>query len=185
MGTRSPTFNKDIQNGNDGKGSVHIKERQMKLTEHFNFSEFVNTSYAKFAEENYNYGKENYDKVKALAENLERVRNILRKPMIISSAVRCPGLNKAVGGAKNSQHVKFEAADFIVKAVGGAKNFDASETWWAYKRIRSSAIEFDQLIYEVRGESEWIHISFSNDNRRECLTYDGKKYTRINPKEVL
>lgn len=155
----------------------------MRLSEHFNFSEFVNTSYAKFAEENYNYGKENYDKVKALAENLERVRNILRKPMIISSAVRCPGLNKAVGGAKNSQHVKFEAVDFIVKGV--AKNLDASETWWAYKRIRSSAIEFDQLIYEVRGESEWIHISFSNDNRRECLTYDGKKYTRINPKEVL
>ena len=185
MGTRGPTFNKDIQNGNDGKGSVHTKETQMKLTEHFNFSEFVNTSYAKFAEDNYNYGKENYDKVKALAENLERVRNILRKPMIISSAVRCPGLNKAVGGAKNSQHVKFEAVDFIVKAMGGAKNFDASETWWAYKRIRSSAIEFDQLIYEVRGESEWIHISFSDDNRRECLTYDGKKYTRINPKEVL
>lgn len=185
MGTRSPFFNKDILNRDTGEGSVHTEEGQiMQLTRNFRFSEFVNTSYSQYAKENYDYGKANIDKVKALAVGAQRVRDIIKAPMIISSGVRCPSLNKAVKGAKNSQHVKCEAIDFILTDFGDPKYKD-SRLWNAFKKIRTSAIEFDQLIYEVRGESEWIHISFCDDNRRECLTYDGKKYTRINPKEVL
>lgn len=156
----------------------------MKLTKNFKFAEFVNTSYPQYAKENYDYGKANIDKVKALAVGAQRVRDILGEPLVISSGVRCPSLNKAVKGAKNSQHVKCEAIDFVLTSVGDPRYQD-SKLWNAFKKIRTSAIEFDQLIYEVRGESEWIHISFCDDNRRECLTYDGKKYTRINPKEVL
>lgn len=165
------------------KQEAKQEANKMNLTNNFCFEEFVVTSNAKYAEENYKYGQDNLDKVRALAENLEKVRNIIRKPMIISSGVRCPGLNKALGGAKNSQHVKCEAVDFILKEAN--PKLLGSTMWWAYKKIRSAAIEFDQLIYEVRGETEWIHISFCDNNRRECLTFDGKKYTKINPKEVL
>lgn len=158
----------------------------MKLTKNFSFVEFVNTSYSQYAKENYEYGRANMDKVKALAKGAQRVRDILKEPMIISSGVRCPSLNSAVGGAKNSQHMKCEAIDFVLteKNIRDQKYRD-SRLWEAYKIIRTAPIEFDQLIYEVHGKSEWIHISFCDDNRRECLTYDGKKYTRINPKEIL
>jgi hypothetical protein len=156
----------------------------MKLTKNFMFAEFVNTSYSKYAKENYDYGKANIDKVKALAVGAQRVRDILGEPMIISSGVRCPSLNKAVKGAKNSQHVRCEAIDFVLSDAGDPRLKD-SKLWNAFIKIRKSPIEFDQLIYEVRGDSEWIHISFCDDNRRESLTYDGKRYTRINPREIL
>lgn len=156
----------------------------MNLTKNFKFAEFVNTSYSKYAKENYDYGKANIDKVTALAVGAQRVRDILGEPMIISNGVRCPSLNKAVKGAKNSQHVRCEAIDFVLTNVGDPKCQD-SKLWNAFIKIRKTPIEFDQLIYEVRGDSEWIHISFCDDNRRECLTYDGKRYTRIDPKEIL
>lgn len=154
----------------------------MKITKNFSFNEFVATSHSEHATANYQYGKANEDKVVRLAKSMQRVRDILGFPILISSGVRCPALNKAVGGAKNSQHVKCEAVDFVLVNPTPTMN---DQLWWAYKKLRSSAIEFDQLIYEVRGKSEWIHISFCDNNRRECLTFDGKKYTRINPKEVL
>lgn len=163
---------------------MNLTKDLLKLTKNFRFVEFVNTSYSKYAKENYDYGRTNIDKVKALAVGAQRVRDILGEPMIISSGVRCPSLNKAVKGAKNSQHVRCEAIDFILSDNGDPKYRD-SKLWNAFIKIRKSPIEFDQLIYEVRGDSEWIHISFCDDNRRECLTYDGKRYTRINPKEVL
>lgn len=156
----------------------------MILTKNFSLSEFVSTSHSQFAKENYEYGKKNITKVKLLAVGMQRIRDILKEPIIISSAVRCPALNSAVGGVKNSQHVKCEAVDFILTNVGDQRYQD-SKLWNAFKKIRKSPIEFDQLIYEVRGESEWIHVSFCENNRRECLTFDGKKYTKINPKEVL
>ena len=151
------------------------------ITKNFKFYEFVTTSNAQYADENYQYGQDNYEKIVTLAKQMQKVRDLVGHPIIISSAVRCPGLNKAVGGAKNSQHVKCEAVDFIVVVQGSNKSI----LWEVFKKIRTSAVDFDQLIYEVRGKSEWIHISFCEIGRRECLTFDGKKYTKINPKEVL
>ena len=48
----------------------------------------------------------------ALAEKiLDPLRAAYGKPIIVTSGYRCPALNKAVGGAASSQHVKGEAAD--------------------------------------------------------------------------
>lgn len=186
MGKHMVSFKRKtlLETGEESKRPVHSEKEKTNLTKSFNFDELVVTNSAKHAEKNYQYGVDNIEKVKKLAEGLETVRNVLRTPMVILSAVRCPELNKAVGGVKTSQHVKCEAADFIIKAVS-PKSVGGSAIWWAYKKIRASSIDFDQLIYEVRGGAEWIHISFCDNNRRECLTYDGKKYTRIDPKEIL
>ena len=47
--------------------------------------------------------------------NLQELRNYVGKPITINSGYRSPNHNKRVGGAKNSQHVKGNAADIVIK----------------------------------------------------------------------
>lgn len=51
-----------------------------------------------------------------LIEALETLRDMAGCPLVITSGYRCPAHNCAVGGAKDSQHVKGTAAD--VKSTG-------------------------------------------------------------------
>lgn len=51
----------------------------------------------------------------------ERVRTAFDAPVLISSGVRCPAHNAAVGGVKNSRHLLGKAMDFRVKNVSGEK----------------------------------------------------------------
>lgn len=53
--------------------------------------------------------------IKELATNLQVLRNYLGQPITINSGYRSPNHNKRIGGAKNSQHVKGNAADIVVK----------------------------------------------------------------------
>jgi len=46
---------------------------------------------------------------------LEELRGTSCQPVTITNACRCEKHNKAVGGVKNSQHVKGKAADINVK----------------------------------------------------------------------
>ena len=49
--------------------------------------------------------------IKQVAEELQKVRDILNRPIIITSGYRSPAHNRAVGGATNSQHLYAKAAD--------------------------------------------------------------------------
>ena len=89
---------------------------------------------------------------------LQPVRELIQKPMIITSGYRCPELNKLVGGVSNSQHLEGKAADFIVQGetVAGI-----------IFKIQTSNIEYDQLINEY---NKWVHISFNKGhNRKQCF----------------
>lgn len=92
------------------------------------------------------------------ATGMEGVRTLLQAPIIISSGYRSPEVNRAVGGSPNSQHTRGEAVDFICPGYGTPLKI--------CKAIVSSGIKFDQLIME----GAWVHISFSDANRREVLT---------------
>lgn len=95
---------------------------------------------------------------------LEKVRNIFGKPIIVTSGYRCPELNPLVGGAENSQHMKGEAAD--ISASRKADNADLLGI------IRTFS-NYDQLIDYTndKGQVQFIHVSFKRDgkNRREWL----------------
>lgn len=54
------------------------------------------------------------ENVKELAEELQVLRHIVESPMTINSAYRCPSHNKAVGGARRSQHLLGTASDLVV-----------------------------------------------------------------------
>jgi len=104
------------------------------------------------------------DNLRHLAAGLERVQALLRFPLEISSAYRCPELNAHVGGASASQHTRGQAADFICTGFGPPVEI--------IRAIRASNIEFDQCILEY---ARWVHISFSLEPRGKVLSiYDPK-----------
>lgn len=94
----------------------------------------------------------------ALAAHLEPVRALLGHPLIISSGYRSPKLNAAVGGARDSAHMKGCAADFICPQYG--------TPYQVASKILGSGIKFDQLIME----GTWVHISFDQQMRQQPLT---------------
>lgn len=75
----------------------------------------------------------------------EPVRNFYGLPLEITSFYRCPELNKAVGGAKGSQHIKGEAID--IKGLQSVKNS------YIFKYIYRN-LAFDQLIWEFGDDKE-------------------------------
>lgn len=86
-----------------------------------------------------------------LAPGLQRIRDLLGKPVLVSSGYRSAGLNVAVGGSGTSQHCFGQAADFTSPDYGEPKRVCMA--------IRDEArrIAFDQLIWEGR----WVHVSFA------------------------
>ena len=104
-------------------------------------------------------------------EVLEPVRAKFDKPITITSGYRSEALCEAIGSKKTSQHTKGEAVDF---EIIGESNL-AVALWL------TNNTDFDQCILEYyTGEqnSGWIHVSYKDgSNRKQILTFDGKKYT--------
>lgn len=95
---------------------------------------------------------------------LEQVRIVLGGlPITVTSGYRSPVVNKAVGGASNSQHLKALAADFICPKFGNPKKIAEA--------IMSANLNYDQLILEF---GRWVHISAAEEGeqpRKQELTY--------------
>ena len=102
---------------------------------------------------------------KALTSLIEKVLDPLReayeKPIIVTSGYRCEKLNKAVGGAASSQHVKGEAAD--IRSVQDTPE----ENKKLFDLIVKLGLPFDQLINEYN--YDWVHVSYGPRHRRQKL----------------
>jgi zinc D-Ala-D-Ala carboxypeptidase len=132
------------------------------LTNNFTLEEFT------FSQEAERKGLDNtpakgiFNNIINTAENMELVRNILNgNPIIISSGYRSSEVNLAVGGSKNSQHMRGEAVDFTSPKFGSPADI--------VKAIKNSILGYDQLILEF---NSWVHISFSTSNRKQALIID-------------
>ncbi len=79
-------------------------------------------------------------------------------PVVVHSWVRCPALNDAVGGVRNSQHLDGTAAD--IHAVNGT--LDEVFAW-----IASSGLQFSQVIREPlhSGVAGWVHVALQGPGR--------------------
>lgn len=94
---------------------------------------------------------------------LDPLREAWGKPIRITSGYRCPRLNEAIGGVKNSQHKLGQAADLQPFDYSLMKEFKAFVRDWCKDK------EFDQCIIESNSYAEWIHISYRKDNNRKKL----------------
>jgi putative chitinase len=100
------------------------------------------------------------DHMRATAAELEILRELLGyRKIIVDSWYRCEALNRAVGGAATSAHLRGWAVDFIVPELGSPRRVaeEVQRLW-----IRP----FDQLIYE----GNWVHMSFEPPGRKQVLT---------------
>jgi hypothetical protein len=90
---------------------------------------------------------------------LEPAREEYGKAMIISSGYRCQQLNNAVGGAKNSQHMTGCACDIV-----------CSEPRKLFDIIKKQG-NFDQLLWEHSGKTQWLHVSYKphGGNREQAI----------------
>ena len=98
---------------------------------------------------------------------LEPLRVAMNEPIKIGSGFRCQALNKAVGGVKNSQHMKGQAVDLCIDG-----DIKKGRRWFEYIK---NHLPFDQLIWEKNPNtgSCWVHVSFVfpdfGKNRRNVI----------------
>lgn len=104
-------------------------------------------------------------------ENLERLvswvlqplRDFFNVPLYINSGFRCPALNAAVKGAKNSRHLYGQAADFTTMSA------DMDDEIFEY-------IAKNMDFYQVIRYDNFIHVSFVNgEYRHQRIDYRTKK----------
>jgi zinc D-Ala-D-Ala carboxypeptidase len=142
----------------------------MKLSKNFTLEEM------RYSETATLYSIDNYPnaievgRLGMLAKNvLQPIRDYYGKSVLVTSGFRCMELNRAIGGANKSQHLKGEAADIVV-----AKDKIGILFEWTVENI-----DYDQIILERSGDREWIHISYKGiGNRNEALTYDNGVYVK-------
>lgn len=72
--------------------------------------------------------------LKYTAQQLDKVRELLGKPVNISSGYRCLQVNRRLGSKDSSQHLKGEAVDFKCELFGNPRS--------VFEAIRKSDIHF-------------------------------------------
>jgi len=134
------------------------------LTPHFTLEEFQRSKTARILQVDNIAPLDAVINIRTLCESvLEPLREHIGKPVMITSGYRCPELNKAIGGAEKSQHMKGQAADIVVKGMTVQELAEA---------IMASAPGFDQLILEP----SWVHVSWrsADKNRNQVLDLQKK-----------
>lgn len=132
------------------------------LSDHFTWAEAFITTHREIT--NTVEDAHVFENITKTAGKLEKVRTLLGVPITVSSWFRCPLLNAAVGGARNSDHLIGAAVDFIAPTFG--------TPYEVAKKIADNAdlIGFKQLIME----HTWVHISWdmipNTIPRREVLS---------------
>lgn len=141
----------------------------MKLTNNFTLEELYHSATAD------RKGIDNFpspivqQNLRMLAERiLQPIRNEYKHAIIITSGYRCAALNKAVGGAKTSQHLTGCAADIKCTHTSKAYLFRL-----ILRMIREGRIVVGQLIWEhgSADEPSWIHISLPTATKRNQILY--------------
>jgi hypothetical protein len=143
----------------------------MNLSEHFTLAEFTRSETASRRNLDNTPDQDTIGNLIILAQGMEDVRKLLGHPIHINSAYRSPKVNSAVGGSKDSAHMKGFAADFTCPGFG--------DPWQICNEIIKGGIKCDQLILEyfTPGGGGWTHISFDPMARGMVLTkHAGQPY---------
>lgn len=134
----------------------------MKLSNNLSLSEVLVSQTAKRLGLSNEPTKEHLENLEVTASKIfQPVRDYFKVPIYVSSGYRSKELNKAIGGAKTSQHMKGEALDLDADVYGVITNSDI------FNYIKDN-LEFDQLIWEFGDDKnpKWVHVSFSEGKNR-------------------
>lgn len=143
------------------------KEKQQlpyKYPDNFSFKEMVKTS------QNLSNVPSAWTEIYNIIETankLQQIRDVFGQPIKVNSGYRTQKVNKAVGGAKASAHMRGLAADITAR-----KKSDNRRLLTIISELAGD-LKFDQVIIYVRGTGtiQWIHIGWREENPRGMLTY--------------
>ena len=148
----------------------------MNLSPHFTLAELTRTS---SGQPNVPSAAETKALVALCSSLLEPIRAKFG-PVSIHSGFRSKAVNEAIGGAKSSQHMRGEAADFHCPGA----TLEHVMRWI----VTESGLAYGQVILEghTAGEPTWIHLSLGAPWRlgsqcQQALTFDGKSYHAYKP----
>lgn len=151
----------------------------MILSTNFTFSEITNSSsHPELVPANQREAETYLDNLRnQCVYILQPLRNLLGKPITITSGFRGASLNKVVGGTPTSDHSTGRATDIVVDGMTAKELFELIQenkgifTGWLHKCI----------LEEVNGKS-WCHIAHRRPDEAVgafYVTNDGKNYDRI------
>ena len=127
----------------------------MKLTEHFTLEELARSATAVRLGIDNTPTKSIISNLTEVAQLLEKIRTTYGKPIIVTSGYRCEKLNKAVGGAKSSQHRLGQAAD--IRSVSDSVEDNKELFNVIVGMMLQKEIEVGQVIDEYN--YNWVHVS--------------------------
>ena len=138
----------------------------MKLSEHFTYDEMVASATAKRLGLCNAPDAKSLDNLKRLCEDvLEPLRMKWGRPVIVNSAYRSQAVNKAVGGAKNSDHRFGAAAD--IRTLSNTREENEKLFKLAVRMANDGEIECRQIIDEYG--YQWLHLSVNHPDNSPKL----------------
>lgn len=132
------------------------------MGKYFTLQEFTKSNAAKKAGIKNIPTEKQINNINKLIDNiLDPLREAYGKPIIVTSGFRCDELNDLANGVRGSQHRTGQAADIR------SREDTRKENKKLFDLIIELELPFDQLIDEY--DYNWVHVSFSERNRRQIL----------------
>lgn len=153
-------------------------DKNMKLTEHFCLREM--TASKSHPEVKNEPNPEQVVNLIEVCRWLERLRTAYNRtyvlpegkkeePILINSGFRCPMLNKAVGGAGDSNHLTGCAVDIRCRDCKQAIRYAAL----LVELFQQEKAQWDEIIVERLGTRFWVHFAVRPERNRckvTCIT---------------
>lgn len=134
----------------------------MQLTDNFTLEELTKSVTAEVYGIKNEPNENEVENLRRLAVHvLQPARDILGRPLRVTSGFRCDALNKRVGGKSNSFHRKGMAADIHCES-------ESDGILIAGALLKSSWT--DLVIVEHSGRKHWVHVQWSWAPRHRLIT---------------
>lgn len=133
----------------------------MQFTKDFVLEEFIiSKSHPELIKNIHILDQYKWNLFKLCAIHLQNIRNHVQKPITITSGYRTPALNTAIKGAKLSQHLFGEAADFVIRDQNGLNSQEDMQEALVFIKSYLWPAVGDCIDYRNKaGDLLWIHIS--------------------------
>ena len=149
----------------------------MKLSQHFDLSEFTRSESAKREGLDNTPTAEHLQNLRVLCEKVLEPIRLKYGSINISSGYRGKMLNHFIGGSVNSDHCLGKASD--LDQDNSSSDYTNNDIFHFIK----DNLKFKQLIAEfpINGKLGWVHVSYDKDNlKNEVLIATSKKDGRTN-----
>ena len=136
----------------------------MQLSKNFSLAEMTKSVTAKRLGIDNTPNEQQIEFMRELCEAvLQPLRDALG-PIVITSGLRVPALNKAVGGSGTSQHCALNGAAADIDICTGKCEGKNTEV---FNYIKDNLV-FDQLIWEFGSNEcpDWVHVSYHYGHNR-------------------